>query len=193
MEDGILYIESDVAIGGIQLSINAPKGSEFTPLEAINGFEQVGTWLNDNEFQFLVFSMSGKYLAPGKHAVLRIGDATINEVILSNSRGGNITVIDGNTTGIGVIEAMQMRLPYPNPFSTELAIPYVIGKEGNHNVSIVVSDVAGRAVHRYATVNGFGEYLHTWVPGALLADGLYIVSLYVDDNLMQTAKVIYKK
>ena len=193
MEDGILYIESDVAIGGIQLSINAPKGSEFTPLEAINGFEQVGTWLSDNEFQFLVFSMSGNYLAPGKHAVLQIGDATINEVILSNSRGGNITVIDGNTTGIGVIEAMQMRLPYPNPFSTQLAIPYVIGKEGSYDVSIVVSDVAGRAVYRYATVNGFGEYLHTWAPGASLADGLYIVSLYVDDSLMQTAKVIYKK
>ena len=193
IEDGILYIESDDAIGGIQLSIEAAKGTEFTSLIKENGFEQMATWLSDNEYQFLVFSMSGKSLAPGKHAVLRIGDAALNEVILSNSRGGNVLVINGNTTGIGAAEGMQMRLPYPNPFSTELAIPYIIGKEGNHNVNIVVSDVAGRAVYRYATVNGFGEHQHTWVPGASLADGLYIVSLYVDDALMHTAKVIYKK
>ena len=193
IEDGILYIDSDDAIGGIQLSIEAAKGTEFTSLIKENGFEQMATWLSDNEYQFLVFSMSGKSLAPGKHAVLRIGDAALNEVILSNSRGGNVLVINGNTTGIGAAEGMQMRLPYPNPFSTELAIPYIIGKEGNHNVNIVVSDVAGRAVYRYATVNGFGEHQHTWVPGASLADGLYIVSLYVDDALMHTAKVIYKK
>lgn len=193
IEDGILYIESDDAIGGIQLSIEAAKGTEFASLIKENGFEQMATWLSDNEYQFLVFSMSGKSLAPGKHAVLRIGDAALNEVILSNSRGGNVLVINGNTTGIGAAEGMQMRLPYPNPFSTELAIPYIIGKEGNHNVNIVVSDIAGRAVYRYATVNGFGEHHHTWVPGASLADGLYIVSLYVDDALMHTAKVIYKK
>jgi hypothetical protein len=193
VEDGILYIESDVAIGGIQLSIAAENGTEFTSLDAIAGFEQVGTWLSDAEYQFLVFSMSGKSLIPGKHAILKIGDATLGEVILSDSRGANIMAVNGNTTGIGAVEAMQMRLPYPNPFSTELTIPYIIGKEGNHSVNIVVSDVAGRAVYRYSAVNSFGEYVHTWIPGASLADGLYLVSLYVNDILMQTSKVIYKK
>ena len=193
IEDGILYIESDVAIGGIQLSIAAEKGTEFTPLEAITGFEQVGTWMSDSEYQFLVFSMSGKALAPGKHAILRIGEATLNDVILSNSRGANIMAVNGNTTGIGAVEGMQMRLPYPNPFSTTLTIPYIVGKDGSHNVSIVVSDIAGREVYRHAAVNSFGEYVHTWTPGTALANGLYIVSLYVDDALMQSAKVIYKK
>ena len=193
IEDGVLYIESDVAIGGIQLSIAAEKGTEFTPLEAITGFEQVGTWMSDSEYQFLVFSMSGKALAPGKHAILRIGEATLNDVILSNSRGANIMAVNGNTTGIGAVEGMQMRLPYPNPFSTTLTIPYIVGKDGSHNVSIVVSDIAGREVYRHAAVNSFGEYVHTWTPGTALANGLYIVSLYVDDALMQSAKVIYKK
>jgi hypothetical protein len=193
IEDGILYIENDVAIGGIQLSIAAAQGTEFTPLEAITGFEQVGTWMSDSEYQFLVFSMNGRSLAPGKHAILRIGDATLGEVIISNVRGGNILAVNGNTTGIGAVEGMQMRLPYPNPFSTTLTIPYIIGKEGEHKVNIVVSDIAGRAVYSYNTENSLGEYVHSWTPGAALADGLYIVSLYVDEALMHTAKVIYKK
>ena len=88
---------------------------------------------------------------------------------------------------------MQLTMPYPNPFNTELTIPYIIGKEGNHRVNIVVSDLAGRTVHRYAVTNGFGQYTHTWMPAAGLADGLYLVSFFVDDVLMQTAKVVYKK
>ena len=175
------------------MSITAAKGAEFTPLGAITGFEQVGTWMSDSEYQFLVFSMNGKSLAPGKHAILRIGDATLGEVIISNVRGGNILAVNGNTTGIGAVEGMQMRLPYPNPFSATLTIPYIIGKEGNHRVSIVISDIAGRAVYSYNTENSLGEYVHAWTPGAALADGLYIVSLYVDEALMHTAKVIYKK
>lgn len=193
IEDGILYIDSDVAVGGIQLSIAAPKGTKFEALEALNGFEQMNHWMNDDECMFLAFSMTGKSIAPGKQAILRIGDAEIKDVIISNSRGGNVMAVNGNVTGIGAVEAMQMRLPYPNPFSTVLTIPYIIGKEGCHNIDIAVTDLAGRAVHRYTTVNEFGEYCYTWAPATLLADGLYLVSLYVDGTLMQTAKVIYKK
>jgi hypothetical protein len=149
--------------------------------------------MSNGEYRFLVFSMSGKSLAPGKHAILRIGDATLGEIILADSRGANIMVLNGNITGIGAVESMQMRLPYPNPFSTTLTIPYIIGKEGEHKVNIVVRDIAGRAVYSYNTENSLGEYVHAWTPGAALADGLYIVSLYVDEALMHTAKVIYKK
>lgn len=103
IENGVLYIESDVAIGGIQLSIEAVKGTEFVSLIKENGFEQMATWLSDNEYQFLVFSMSGKSLAPGKHAVLRIGDATLNEVVISNSRGANVMAVSGNTTSVSEV------------------------------------------------------------------------------------------
>lgn len=193
VENGVLYIESDVALGGIQLSLAAPKGTEFTALDALAGFEQMGDWRNDNEYLFLAFSMSGKSIAPGKNAILRIGDAEITEIIVSNVRGGNMLAVDGNTTGIGAVEGMQMRLPYPNPFSVELNIPYVIGQEGMHDVAIAVTDLAGRAVHSHSAVKGFGEHSYTWCPGSGLADGLYLVSLYVDGTLMHTAKVMYKR
>lgn len=193
VEDGILYIDSDVALGGIQLSLAAPKGTEFTALEALAGFEQMGDWRSDNEYLFLAFSMSGKSIAPGKSAILRIGDAEITEIIVSNVRGGNMLAVDGNTTGIGAVEGMHMRLPYPNPFSVELNVPYIIGQEGMHDVTIAVTDLAGRALHSHSTVKGFGEHSYTWCPSTQLADGLYLVSLYVDGKLMHTAKVIYKR
>ena len=101
--DGVLYIDSDVAIGGIQLSIAAPKGTQFQGLEALNGFEQMNHWMSDDECIFLAFSMTGKSIAPGKQAILRIGDATLNEVVISNSRGGNVMAVNGNATCVSEV------------------------------------------------------------------------------------------
>ena len=103
IEDGILYIDSDVAIGGIQLSIAASKGTTFEGLEALDGFEQMTEWRSDNECLFLAYSMTGKSIAPGKQAILRIGDAKLNEVIISNSRGGNVLAVNGNATSVSEV------------------------------------------------------------------------------------------
>lgn len=193
VEDGILYMETPVALAGIQVKITSDKGSEFTVLDALSGFEQIGNWQTDNEYLFLAFSMSGKSIAAGKHALLKVGNTMIREVVLSNTSGGNIIAIDGGITSIGSVEGMQICLPYPNPFSTELNIPYVIGKKGSYNVRIVVHDVAGRTLHSYAAVNSYDEHNYTWHPDANISSGFYFVSLYVNNALMHTAKVIYKK
>ena len=80
-------------------------------------------------------------------------------------------------------------MPAPNPFTTVLNVPYTIGKSGSHEVTIAFSDMAGRTIDAYHTVNTPGEYTYTWYPRAL-QKGLYLVSLYVDGELMQTVKVI---
>ena len=103
IEDGILYIDSDVAVGGIQLSIAAPKGTQFQGLEALNGFEQMTEWTSDSECLFLAFSMTGKSIAPGKQAILRIGDAEIKDVVISNSRGANVLAVNGNATCVSEV------------------------------------------------------------------------------------------
>ena len=103
IEDGILYIDSDVAVGGIQLSIAAPNGTKFEALEALNGFEQMNHWMSDDECMFLAFSMTGKSIAPGKQAILRIGDATLDEVVISNSRGANVMAVNGNATCVSEV------------------------------------------------------------------------------------------
>ena len=119
----------------------------------------------------------------------RLGDAEITEIVLCDATGKSIMGIDGNTSGVGAIESMQMELPYPNPFSDVLTVPYKVGKDGVHDVKIVVTSVTGAKVAVYSAKNTYGNYSWTWNAGNV-STGVYFVSLYVDDNLMQTAKAV---
>ena len=189
VENGILYIESPVALGGVQLLLNT-TADKFEAMEGLSGFELVTSRQDENSCLVLAYSMSGRSIATGKQAILKIGDAAIDEIILSDARGKNVLAVNADISGIGGVEAMQMMLPYPNPFTTELSIPYIIGQSGDNEVRIVISDLAGRVVNAYSTVNDLGEYVYTWTPGNSVADGVYFVSLYVNDTLMQTVKVV---
>ena len=137
----------------------------------------------------MAYSMSGKTLEVGKHALLYIGDAELNNIVLSNAQGQNVPAIKKVATGLSSVEAMQMRLPSPNPFTTVVNIPYVVGQTGAHQVELVFTNVAGLVVDRYATTNTFGEYTYTWKP-ASLPKGVYFVTLYVDGKKMQSNKLI---
>lgn len=189
IEDGILYIESPVALGGVQLLLNT-TADKFEAMDALSGFELVTSRQDENSCLVLAYSMSGRSIATGRQAILKIGDAAIDEIILSDTRGKNVLAANADISGIGSIEAMQMSLPYPNPFTVELSIPYIIGQSGDNNVKIMITDLAGRTVNIHETVQDLGEYVYTWTPGESVADGVYFVSLYVNDTLMQTAKVV---
>ena len=192
IEDGILYVDSDVALGGVQFRFNVGEGDEIIALEALDGFETVSDNQGDKGYLFFAFSMSGKVLPIGKQALLQIGNAEIIEVVLSDATGKNVVAIDGKATGLGTIEAMQMALPYPNPFDEVLTVPYKIGKDGRHDVKIVVSTIAGSRVAEHNVSAEYGEYSWNWYAGESVQAGVYFVSLYVDDKLMQTAKVVKK-
>lgn len=189
IEDGILYIESPVALGGVQLLLNT-TADKFEAMDALSGFELVTSRQDENSCLVLAYSMSGRSIATGRQAILKIGDAAIDEIILSDTRGKNVLAANADISGVGSIEAMQMSLPYPNPFTVELSIPYIIGQSGDNNVKIMITDLAGRTVNIHEAVQDLGEYVYTWTPGVSVADGVYFVSLYVNDTLMQTAKVI---
>lgn len=189
IEDGILYIESPVALGGVQLLLNT-TADKFEAMDALSGFELVTSRQDENSCLVLAYSMSGRSIATGRQAILKIGDAAIEEIILSDTRGKNVLAANADISGVGSIEAMQMSLPYPNPFNVELSIPYIIGQSGDNNVKIMITDLAGRTVNIHETVQDLGEYVYTWTPGESVADGVYFVSLYVNDTLMQTAKVV---
>ena len=186
IEDGILYVETPVVLGGVQFSFDAE--AEISALEALNGFEQM-TWSTAETFNFMAYSMSKKTLGVGKHALLYIGDAEIKKIILSNADGQNIPAIKKTATDLSSVEAMQMRLPNPNPFTTQVNIPYVVGQTGMHEVRLVFTNVAGLTVDAYATTNTFGEYTYTWRPAGL-PEGVYFVTLYVDGKKMQSSKLV---
>jgi hypothetical protein len=125
----------------------------------------------------------------GKHALLYVGDAEMNRIILSNAQGQNIPAIKKTATDLSSVEAMQMRLPNPNPFTSQVNIPYVVGQSGKHEVRLVFTNVAGMTVDAYATTNTFGEYTYTWRPAAL-PEGVYFVTLYVDGKKIQSSKLV---
>jgi hypothetical protein len=191
IENGILYVETPVALGGVQFSFVADKDAEIKPLEALDGFEKVTNWINDYELVFMAYSMSGKTIPVGRHALLEIGDAELSSIVLSDTQGHNVLPIDGTTTNLGVVEQMQLSAPYPNPFREQVVVPYLIGQSGEHAVRMVFTDVAGRTINVYTTTNDFGSYSYTWTPAEGMLPGVYFVSLYVDNKLMQTSKIVY--
>ena len=90
IENGILYVESDQVLGGVQCSFEAENGHKFTTLDALSGFETIGTWQAENNYLFMAYSMSGKVLGVGTNALLQIGDAELTDIILSDAHGHNI-------------------------------------------------------------------------------------------------------
>ena len=98
IEDGILYAECPVALGGLQVQVNVPENTEITTLDDLKGFEQAGAWLSKNDYLFLAYNMNGKTLAAGKHALLRIGDGQVTNICLGDANGVKISAVAGNGT-----------------------------------------------------------------------------------------------
>ena len=106
VEDGVVYVEVPVTLGGVQLQLALDGRSEKEDVVVasdLDGFETASVWLSDSDYRFLSYSMCGKALSPGKHALLHIGDADIVSIRLSDMLGQNVdvkTVDNNNTTGI---------------------------------------------------------------------------------------------
>ena len=103
IEDGTVYVESPVALAGVQVQLSLDGRSQMEGIRAaddLNGFEQTSAWLSDTDCLFLAYSMNGKTLEPGKHAILHIGDGQIVSIRLSNPLGGNVLAKGSGTTGV---------------------------------------------------------------------------------------------
>ena len=104
VEDGVLYVESPVTLGGVQVQLTVDGRGRMEDVrvdEDLDGFEQASAWLSDDDYLFLAYSLNGKILTPGKHALLYIGDAEISSLRLSDTAGKNVNVSnDDGTTGI---------------------------------------------------------------------------------------------
>ena len=189
VEGETLYIDSEVPLAGLQFRFNGVDSKDVAVLDDLKEFETIITPV-DGDCMFLAYSMVGKSLSAGKHALLRIGEGVqINQVSLSDPQGTNVVSIASDVTGIESIEAAQMKIPYPNPFDASVCIPFVIGKAGNHEVEITFVDIAGRTVDSYSATVGYGEHSYTWQPSGL-GSGIYFASLRVDGKQIQTSRLI---
>lgn len=110
VENGIVYVDSPVDLAGVQIQIATEKGSQIKATDEMEGFEQASSWLSDNDFLFLAYSMSGKTLAAGKHAILNIGDAKIMDIRLSDAAGKNVEAKAGQETSVTRLGADVMNV-----------------------------------------------------------------------------------
>jgi len=190
IEDGILFVDTPVELGGVQFVFE--NNETLEPLQALEGFEKVNANVSDGTL-FMAYSMSGKRLPAGKHALLRIGEAKIGTVALSDPEGRNVLAILGGT-GVEEHETLFMEQPYPNPFNGNLTIPFIIGDERANSVVFTVTDIMGQVV---SVINlgsrSRGEYKYEWSPAASMAPGIYTVSMQVGGRKVQHAKVVYVK
>ena len=102
IENGTLYVDSPVALAGIQVQLDVVEGQEIYTAEDLDGFETASAWLSNTDYLFIAYSMSGKSLTPGRHALLHIGVAKLTSLRLSDAAGHNISVTEkgGETTGM---------------------------------------------------------------------------------------------
>lgn len=110
VENGIVYVDSPVNLAGVQIQIATEKGSQIKATDEMEGFEQASSWLSDNDFLFLAYSMSGKTLAAGKHAILNIGNAKIMDIRLSDAAGKNVEAKAGQETSVTRLGADVMNV-----------------------------------------------------------------------------------
>jgi len=133
VEDGVLYVESPVALGGVQVQLTLDgrgEKEEVRTTQELNGFEQALAWLSDEDYLLLAYNMNGKTLSAGKHALLYIGDADITQLRLADAIGHPVNVIAGEgTTNIEVMGSRVQRQEgiydlQGRKLSTLIATPY---------------------------------------------------------------------
>ena len=93
-------------------------------------------------------------------------------------------------------QATGLRPSYPNPFNSQVHLPYEIAGDGGP-VSMRFYDMAGKWVDTLVDEHQpVGRYTATWSgrneDGMTVGAGLYLVVLQVNDRLW-TGKVVYIK
>lgn len=110
IEDGVLYVDSPVALAGVQVQLTMEEPKTIQVTRDLDGFEQASAWLTDNDYLFLAYNMNGKTLPAGKHALLNIGEATLSGIVLSDAQGHNVNLEAGNgTTAIDQTKQIEYR------------------------------------------------------------------------------------
>lgn len=133
IEDGLLYITSPVKLAGLQLYLSDfEDATEIRPLAALDEMEQVSSLLNGgNEMQFISYSLNQGCIPAGYQAVLRIGDARLNALILSDPLGH------------------QVHAEYQIPTSIE-----TLPTESNSKQSSGIYDLTGRKIENEKFLKG---------------------------------------
>lgn len=193
IEDGILYINTPVALGGLQFTLSNTTMNDIEVLSALSGFELVNTTADGN-LTLMAYSMSGMQIPEGKHALLRIGEKEISNIVLSDTEGHNVIPLKGGEVGVTDIESVKAQImkAFPNPFEKEVQLTFVVGSNNISNARLVFTDVIGRQIDQHEMdIHTAGQYSYTWKAKGMQR-GMYFATLYVDGQKAHTMKLILK-
>ena len=190
-ENGTLYVECDQPIAGLEVRLNADRAkTEISKAGSFSGFEEIANWLSDNEYLYMIFSMSGKTLPPGKHALLNINDASVIDLVASNVNGAPLAVeFTSGTTGIEIVESTADFRAYPNPADDIVNIDYTV--PCNSKVFFVVNNLQGALVDKCSRLSPEGKNTLTMNVLGLPA-GVYFIQMIINGKTVNTFKVIKK-
>lgn len=104
IEDGVLYIDTPVGLAGVQFDFGLVAGKGITVLDALKGFETVGSWVGDEAYRFMAYNFNGTTIPAGKHALLAIGDASVTDARLSDVHGTNVDVVIKDASGVDMVD-----------------------------------------------------------------------------------------
>ena len=108
IEDGILYLDSPVELGGLQFRLTTPEGVQFVPFKALEDMEYVNYTEDEGATSLLMsFSLIGRTIPVGRHAILYVGDATLVDIMLSDKWGNDVKAIGQMSTAIETIVPAQ--------------------------------------------------------------------------------------
>ena len=193
VENDTLYINTPVALAGLQFTLSGCTRSDVEVLEALTGFECATVEENGN-LTMIFYSMSGMTVPAGKTALLRLKNAEcrVNHIALSDAAGNNVIPLDGDQVGIvdlGTVQA-QFATAYPNPFSQKVRLELTVGNY--REVVIAFTDLMGKTVgQREVATPTAGRYGLEW-DATGLPRGIYFATLYADGMKAQTIKLIVK-
>ena len=193
IEDGILYINTPVALGGLQFTLSNTTMNDIEVLSALSGFELVNTTADGN-LTLMAYSMSGMQIPEGKHALLRIGEKEISNIVLSDTEGHNVIPLKGGQVGVTDIESVKAQImkAFPNPFEKEVQLTFVVGSNNISNARLVFTDMIGRQIDQHEMdIHTAGQYSYTWKAKGMQR-GMYFATLYVDGQKAHTMKLILK-
>lgn len=194
IEGNTLYVDSPVELAGVQVALKMPQTQKAEVADDLKGFETTSAWKNENSYLFLAYSMTGKTLPAGKHALLHLGDeAQIEQITLADKQGHNVTALAHGTTGIATLGQTVADMPYPSPFANKLTVPYRIDEEGNHEVDITLTDLTGRVMMQmHKRLAHAGRFAQTFANCKSLLPGIYLVQVRIDNKVVNTAKVMHQ-
>ncbi|MBR0122217.1 MAG: T9SS type A sorting domain-containing protein, partial [Bacteroidales bacterium] len=145
IENGVLYISLTEELSAMQIMVDAPI--EIANTDVFDGFTTVIDRVQGTDsYMLLAYSLEGKTVKPGKYAILNIADGTIELMTFSTPTAATVDGIEGDPLGIG--EETVTANVYPNPTHGMITI------EAENMSEIVISNMMGQIVARYADING---------------------------------------